>query len=68
LIELIGLIKLIKLIELIRLTGSNGLIELSALIITPATKHVIPAAAERRAGIHKRHCNYWIPAFAGMTR
>jgi len=37
-------------------------------IINPATKLVIPAAAERRAGIQKRPCNYWIPAFAGMTR
>jgi len=37
-------------------------------IINPATKFVIPAAAERRAGIQIRCCNYWIPAFAGMTR
>jgi hypothetical protein len=36
-------------------------------IINPATKLVIPAAAERRAGIQKRPCDYWIPAFAGMT-
>jgi len=33
-----------------------------------ATKLVIPAAAERRAGIQKRSFNYWFPAFAGMTR
>ena len=36
-------------------------------LVNPATKLVIPAAAERRAGIQKRPCNYWIPAFAGMT-
>ena len=36
-------------------------------VINPATKLVIPAAAERRAGIQKRPSNYWIPAFAGMT-
>jgi len=36
-------------------------------VINPATKLVIPAAAERRAGIQKRPCDYWIPAFAGMT-
>ena len=35
--------------------------------INPATKLVIPAAAERRAGIQKRPYDYWIPAFAGMT-
>ncbi len=35
--------------------------------INPATKLVIPAAAERRAGIQKRPCDYWIPAFARMT-
>jgi hypothetical protein len=34
---------------------------------SPATKLVIPAAAERRAGIQKKPCYYWIPAFAGMT-
>jgi hypothetical protein len=27
-------------------------------IINPATKHVIPAAAERGAGIQKKRCNY----------
>jgi hypothetical protein len=37
-------------------------------IINPATKSVIPAAAERIAGIQKRLCDYWIPAFARMTR
>jgi len=37
-------------------------------IINSATKLVIPAAAERRAGIQKRPCDYWIPAFARMTR
>ena len=31
-----------------------------------ANKLVIPAAAERRAGIQKRPCDYWIPAFAEM--
>ena len=31
-------------------------------IINPATKLVIPAAAERRAGIQKKPCYYWIPA------
>jgi hypothetical protein len=36
-------------------------------VISLATKLVIPAAAERRAGIQKRHCDYWIPAFARMT-
>ena len=35
--------------------------------INPASKLVIPAAAERRAGIQKKPCYYWIPAFAGMT-
>ena len=30
--------------------------------INPATKLVFPAAAERRAGIQKRPCDYWIPA------
>jgi hypothetical protein len=35
--------------------------------INPATELVIPAAAERRAGIQKRPCSYWIPTFAGMT-
>jgi len=35
--------------------------------IDPATKLVIPAAAERRAGIQKRPCDYWIPASAGVT-
>jgi hypothetical protein len=35
--------------------------------IKPATKLVIPAVAERRAGIQKKPCYYWIPAFAGMT-
>jgi hypothetical protein len=35
--------------------------------INPATKLVIPAAAERRAGIQTRRWNYWIPAFTGMT-
>ena len=33
----------------------------------PVTKLVIPAAAERRAGIQKRPCDNWIPAFARMT-
>ena len=36
--------------------------------INPPTKLVIPAAAERRAGIQKRPCNYWIDVLAGMTR
>jgi hypothetical protein len=36
-------------------------------VIIPATKLVIPAAAERRAGIQKRHCDYWITAFTRMT-
>jgi hypothetical protein len=36
--------------------------------INPVTELVIPAAAERRAGIQKRPCNYWIPAFVGMTK
>ena len=35
--------------------------------INPATNLVIAAAAERRAGIQKRPCVYWIPAFARMT-
>ena len=35
--------------------------------INPAIKLVIPAAAERRAGIQKRPYDYWIAAFAGMT-
>ena len=35
--------------------------------ISPATKLVIPAVAERRAGIQKKPCYYWILAFAGMT-
>jgi len=39
-----------------------------SIYINPATKLVIPAAAERRAGIQKRHCIYWIPTFVGMTR
>ena len=39
-----------------------------SVVINPATKLVIPAAAERRAGIQNRPCKYWIPAFAGMTR
>jgi hypothetical protein len=39
-----------------------------ALNINPATKLVIPAAAERRAGILKRPCNCWNAAFADMTR
>jgi hypothetical protein len=30
-------------------------------VINPATKLVIPAAAERRAGIQKRPCDCWIP-------
>jgi len=42
-------------------------IEICPLNINPATKLVIPAAAERRAGIQKRPCDYWIPAFARMT-
>jgi len=32
-------------------------------IFNLATKLVIPAAAERRAGIQKRPCDYWILAF-----
>jgi hypothetical protein len=36
-------------------------------LINPATKLVIPAAAERRAGIQKRPFDYWILAFTGMT-
>jgi len=36
-------------------------------VIKPATKFVIPAAAERRAGIQIWCWIYWIPAFAGMT-
>ena len=49
-------------------------------IFNPATKRVIPAAAElrdvvrqahhpeqSRRGIQKKPCDYWIPAFAGMT-
>ena len=36
-------------------------------LINPVTKLVIPAVAERRAGTQKRHCDYWIPAFARMT-
>jgi hypothetical protein len=35
--------------------------------ISPATKLVIPAEAERRAGIQKRLCDHWIPALAKMT-
>ena len=35
--------------------------------INPASKLVIPATAEQRAGIQKKPCYYWIPAFAGMT-
>jgi hypothetical protein len=34
--------------------------------INPVTKLVIPAVAERRAGIKKKPFDYWIPAFAGM--
>ena len=33
-------------------------------LINPATKLVIPAVAERRAGIQTKRWNYWIPAFA----
>ncbi|CAB1075100.1 hypothetical protein D1AOALGA4SA_2920 [Olavius algarvensis Delta 1 endosymbiont] len=32
--------------------------------INPATNYVIPAAAERRAGIQRTPRFYWIPAFA----
>ena len=35
--------------------------------INPATKLVIPAAAEQRAGIQKRLCDYWTLAFVGRT-
>ena len=35
------------------------------LYCCPATNLVIPAAAERRAGIQERLCDYWITAFAG---
>ena len=35
--------------------------------INPATKLVIPAVAERRVGIQKRLCSYWILAFARMA-
>jgi hypothetical protein len=44
---------------------TNGIL---SIIIIPATKLVIPAAAERRTGIQKKPCNYWFPAFAGMTK
>ena len=37
-----------------------------ALLINPATKLIIPAVAERRAGIQIRLFDYWIPAFAGL--
>ena len=40
---------------------ANIELELSIEIINPATKIVIPTAAERRAGIQKRPFNYWIP-------
>jgi hypothetical protein len=42
-------------------------IDIYPLIINPATKLVIPAAAERRAGIQKKPCDIWIPKFSGMT-
>ena len=35
--------------------------------IESATKLVIPAVAERRAGLQKRPCDYWIPASERMT-
>ena len=42
-------------------------IDICLLDINPATKLVIPAAAERRAGIQKRPCDHWIPTFSGVT-
>jgi len=42
-------------------------LEIQSVNIKPATKFVIPAAAERRAGIQKKPYDYWIPVFAGMT-
>jgi hypothetical protein len=39
-----------------------NLLRLIEEINNPAIKIVIPAAAERRAGIQKKLCNYWIPA------
>ncbi len=38
-----------------------------SIFINPATQLVIPAAAERRAGIQKRPCDYWIPTPAETT-
>jgi hypothetical protein len=38
-----------------------------SLVINPSIKLVIPAVAERRAGIQKGPCDYWIPAFVRMT-
>ena len=42
-------------------------IEMKHHTINPATKLVIPAVAERRAGIQKRPGDYWIPSFTRMT-
>ena len=59
-----------------RHVGEDMSIEMKHDTINPATKLVIPrkrhrdlrpAVAERRAGIQKRPCDYWIPAFARMT-
>jgi len=49
------------------LTGISPPPEIQTVNIKPTTKFVIPAAAERRAGIQKMPHDYWIPAFAEMT-
>ena len=38
----------------------NLIINKFCININPPTELVIPAAAERRAGIQKRPCDYWI--------
>ena len=49
------------------MTSHEGRDRLDRYFFNSAIKLVIPAVAERRAGIQKRPWDYWIPAFAGMT-